>query len=127
MLLAEDDDVSRELGRRLLARAGLVVDTVADSGEALRRATAIDPALVVLDTQTPTLDRPAVARALPGRVTTPLVAVSAQAFREDRDACLDAGLDDHLAKPVPVDALYAVVLRCLRRAGDVTRPSPTSA
>ncbi len=130
VLLADDDVISREIGQQLLRRVGLVVDVAADGAEALRLARTVPYALLLLDVQMPVLDGPSVTRALrllPERQTTPVIALTAQAFREDRDACLAAGMTDHVAKPVHADGLYGVVLRCLQGQSAVTTPSSTEA
>lgn len=137
VLLADDDDISRHVGRLMLERAGLVVDVAENGRDALRMAQENDYALVLLDVQMPLLDGPSVARALratPGRACTPLVALTAQAFHEDRGACLAAGMNEHLTKPIRPESLYDSVLAWLRaspvrpnvEARGCSDPVPTS-
>jgi signal transduction histidine kinase len=117
VLLADDDAVSRTVGRLMLERAGLVADVADNGGEALRLAQQNDYAVVLLDVQMPTLDGPSVARALratPGRSLTPIIALTAQAFNEDRRECLAAGMNEHLAKPIRPETFYEVILSWLQ-------------
>ncbi|MCD0421400.1 response regulator [Rubrivivax sp. JA1024] len=118
VLLAEDNPVNQEVGRELLEMAGLCVD-VADDGEAaVACAAAGDYAAILMDMQMPGVDGLEATRrirALPAHAATPIVAMTANAFGEDRQACLDAGMDDHVAKPVDPAQLYSVLLHWLGR------------
>ena len=121
VLLAEDDIISREVALELLAIAGLQVDSDDNGGDALAQAGATDYALIILDMQMPGMGGLAAARAiraLLGHAIYPLIiAMTANAFDEDRQACLNAGMNDHVCKPVDPDALYATLLRWLESAG----------
>ena len=115
VLLAEDNPVNCEVAEELLARVGLAVETAADGAEAVAMALARRYDLVLMDMQMPVQDGLAAARAIRRHTGTalPIVAMTANAFAEDRAACLAAGMDDHLAKPVNPEQLYAMLLRWL--------------
>ncbi|MBE2260050.1 MAG: PAS domain S-box protein [Rhodobacteraceae bacterium] len=132
VLLAEDDHLSQEVARELLTAAGLAVDVVADGQQALARLRAHTPgsaddyALVLMDVQMPVLDGLETSRAirqLAGRETLPIVAITADAFDDDRQRCLEAGMNDHIGKPVNPGRLYEVLLQWLPAARTATPPA----
>jgi len=116
LLLVEDDPINREVAIELLSSVGLEADS-AENGQIavdMARQTAYD--LILMDMQMPVMDgleATAHILALPGRSTTPIVAMTANAFAEDRASCLEAGMVDHLAKPVEPMMLYQVLLHWL--------------
>ncbi len=123
VLLVEDNDVNALLARRLLEKAGCEVRTCGngrDAVEAFRQIVAGTGApvdLVLMDVHMPVLDGLEASRAihqvhaLHGREPPPIVAVTANAFEEDRRQCLDAGMHDYLAKPFDRDDLNRVLQR----------------
>ncbi len=115
VLLAEDNPINREVAVELLRSVGLAVETADDGGSAVQLALARHYDLILMDMQMPVQDGLAATREIRRRVghATPIVAMTANAFSEDRQACLAAGMDDHVAKPVDPSLLYATLLRWL--------------
>ncbi|MBK7005559.1 MAG: response regulator [Burkholderiales bacterium] len=116
VLLVDDDLFNREVGADLLREAQLQVDTATDGFDAACMAQTTRYDLVLMDVQMPVLnglDATRRIRALPGWAEVPIVALSANAFAHDRQACLDAGMHDLLVKPVTPQLLYASLLHWL--------------
>jgi signal transduction histidine kinase/CheY-like chemotaxis protein len=124
VLLAEDNQVNRELAAEFLERAGLSVTTALDGEDAVQKAAEGTFDLVLLDMQMPRVDGLEAARRLRrmrGYEALPILALTANAFHADREACVAAGMNDFISKPVDADALYAHMLRWLPD-GEVTSP-----
>jgi signal transduction histidine kinase/ActR/RegA family two-component response regulator len=122
LLLAEDEPINQEVSRSLLEEVGFKVDLAQNGEEAVDMAQLTDYALILMDVQMPVMngtEATALIRAIPGREHTPILAMTANAFEEDRRQCLEAGMNDHIGKPVAPDHLYAVLLRWLHHSDDV--------
>jgi two-component system sensor histidine kinase/response regulator len=116
LLLAEDNPINQEVIVELLRESGLAVDLAEDGLQAVEMAERNAYDLILMDVQMPVLDGLAATRLireLPGRGETPILAMTANAFNEDRAACLEAGMNDHVGKPVDPERLFAALLHWL--------------
>ncbi|MDD5249030.1 MAG: PAS domain S-box protein [Rhodocyclaceae bacterium] len=112
VLCAEDHPLSQEILLEMLEDIGCVAEVAADGAEALACARERSYDLILMDMQMPVMDGLAAARAiraLPAHRSTPIIALTANAFAEDRQRCLDAGMNGHLGKPVTPATLAAVL------------------
>jgi signal transduction histidine kinase/CheY-like chemotaxis protein len=125
ILLVEDNAINRELAVDLLGRAGVDVSVACDGQEALDMLERERFDAVLMDCQMPRMDGYAATRALrqqPALRTLPVIAMTANAMVGDREAVLAAGMDDHIAKPIVVDEMFATLARWVkpRRTGTGT-------
>jgi len=128
ILLVEDNELNQEVAIELLRDAGFSVD-LAENGEiALRKVKEAAYDLVLMDMQMPVMDGVTATleiRRLPRFASLPIVAMTANAMEGDRQRCLDAGMNDHVAKPVEPDDLWKVLLKWVstRPGAGVTLPT----
>jgi CheY-like chemotaxis protein len=123
ILLAEDNPINAMLAKALLEREGCIVERAANGEEALAAATTGAFDIILMDVRMPKLSGLEAARALRARgVRTPIVALTADAFEDDRQACLAAGMDDFLVKPLTLVALRAALARHKGGSGWTERP-----
>jgi signal transduction histidine kinase/BarA-like signal transduction histidine kinase len=119
LLLVEDDSIIQEIHNELLIEAGLNVDMANDGKEAVAMAALQPYDLILMGVQMPFmngLDATQAIRKIPGRESTPIIAVSGNDYDEDKQRCLDAGMNAFLAKPVQPEILYGALLNWLGKA-----------
>jgi CheY-like chemotaxis protein len=125
VLLAEDNLLNQEVAVALLREVGLDVEVVSNGRDAVDAAMSRPFDLILMDMQMPVLDGLEATRqirAIPAHVHTPILAMTASVFDEDREKCFAAGMNDHVPKPVEPDMLYEVMARWLPQS----RRAPTS-
>jgi signal transduction histidine kinase/ActR/RegA family two-component response regulator len=116
ILVVDDEPINREVTLIQLQALDLVVDTAADGAEAIALAKKNNYAAILMDMQMPNvngLEATLQIRQLHGYRQTPIIAMTANAFAEDRAQCFEAGMTDFLAKPIKIDELYSTLLRAL--------------
>ncbi len=126
ILVAEDDEINQEVAKELLESAGHKVDLASDGAAAVELAQMTRYDLVLMDLQMPVVDGLQATRqlrALPGYAATPILAMTANAFEEDRRQCLDAGMNDFIGKPVDPDRMFAAVRRWTRKLRGLATPT----
>jgi len=127
ILLVDDNPINREIAMTMLSRACLVVTTASDGYEALDKLHHQEFDGVLMDCQMPGLDGYATTRALralPRWQTLPVIAMTANALVGDRDKALAAGMNDHVAKPINVNNLFATLARWIRTSPDAAAGDP---
>jgi CheY-like chemotaxis protein len=114
ILIVEDVEINREIVEALIEHTGVAIDFAFDGGAAVRKFTAApgDYDLILMDVHMPNVDgyeATALIRACgaPQARTTPIIAMTANVFREDVEKCLAAGMNDHLGKPIDADEVIA--------------------
>ena len=118
ILVVDDEPINREVVCNQLEAAGLMVDQAEDGGEAIRMAQARRYAAIIMDMQMPNLnglDATQALRKLPEYGETPIVALTANVFAEDKARCFRAGMNDFIAKPCDSEMLCATLLTWLDR------------
>ncbi len=131
ILLTEDNLINQQIAVELLEGVGARVEVANHGGEAVRmlQGVAFPPPydVVLMDLQMPEMDgyqATAKIRSDPRFAKLPIIAMTAHATMEERQRCLDAGMNDHVSKPIDPDALYATLERWVKPTGGPGRPSP---
>lgn len=122
VLLVEDEPINQEVAQTYLQDAGFAVDLAHNGAEAVAMAGQCAYDAILMDMQMPVMDGISATQAIrasAGGQDVPILAMTANAFAQDRQKCLDAGMNDFIAKPMESDVLYTTLLRWLgmRRAG----------
>lgn len=130
VLLVEDNEMNRDLATELLSDLGIQVTVAVDGREGVDRIAAEPFDLVLMDIQMPIMDGLTAARLvrMDSRFTTlPIIAMTAHAMTGDREKSIEAGMNDHLTKPISPDSLRSALLRWLPSRPLQTSPSLTAA
>jgi two-component system sensor histidine kinase/response regulator len=133
VLLVEDNELNREVALGLLEDAHLSIDHAENGEQAVQMVTHKEYDLVFMDMQMPVMDGITATKSIrsnPRCKSVPIIAMTANAMDRDRDACLAAGMNDHLAKPIDPEKLYATLLRWIPprvAAAAATATAPCSA
>ena len=119
ILMAEDNDFNQEIAIEVLGMVGIIPDIAVNGQEAVKRVSSQPYDLVLMDMQMPVMDGIDAARQirqLPGCSSLPIIALTANAFDNDRDACREAGMNDFISKPFESEVLFAKILHNLPAA-----------
>ena len=119
ILVVDDEPINREVALMQLEAVDLVADTAEDGAEAVAMAQKNSYAAIFMDMQMPKLngvESTQEIRQLPGYRDTPIIAMTANAFAEDKTRCIEAGMNDFLIKPFNPNELFATLLRSLSRS-----------
>ena len=123
ILLVEDNELNQEIARTILEEAGMIIDTADDGTEAVEKVRSSPPGtydLVLTDIQMPLMDGYEEARTIrgmddPAKANIPIVAMTANAFEEDRQRAIDAGMDGYLPKPINIALMMETLKEILIR------------
>jgi two-component system sensor histidine kinase/response regulator len=114
VLLVEDNELNREVALGLLEDAHLVIDQAENGAQAMQMITSNGYDLVLMDMQMPVMDGISATKSVrsnPKYKSLPIIAMTANAMDRDREACLAAGMNDHIGKPIDPEKLFAALLR----------------
>ncbi len=125
ILLVEDNELNQEIAVEILKEAGFSVDVADDGVVAVERMKTAEPGqydLILMDIQMPVMDGYEATRQIralenPDIACIPILAMTANAFQEDRKAAIEAGMDGHIAKPIDVSKLFGILGEIIRPAG----------
>ncbi|RFP18724.1 MULTISPECIES: ATP-binding protein [unclassified Duganella] len=130
LLLVDDNEMNQELAQDLLSKAGITFEVAGDGSEALdllARSGPFDG--VLMDCQMPVMDGYTATRAIrsqPQWQTLPVLAMTANAMSDDRARALEAGMNDHIAKPLNVQQMFATMAQWITPARPAAAPAPAA-
>jgi two-component system sensor histidine kinase/response regulator len=130
ILLVEDNEINQMVARELLEDAGLVVDVACDGQAALEMVRGAAYDLVFMDMQMPVMDGLTATREIRkirGLSRLPIVAMTANAMEQDRQKCIEAGMNDSVIKPIDPERLWAALLQWVDQDGEAKRSAASSA
>ncbi|WP_374604823.1 PAS domain S-box protein [Niveibacterium sp.] len=133
ILLVEDNDLNQQVASELLRDAGFVVDIADDGAIAIDCLARAPYDLVLMDMQMPVMDGVTATRRIRGDAqfaAMPIVAMTANAMQADRERCIEAGMNDHIAKPIEPDALWATLIKWISprdQSAATAKPTDTRA
>ena len=118
MLLVEDNELNMEIAQIVLTKAGMVVDTAENGQVAVTKASAKRYDVILMDIQMPVMNGYEATRAIrqfenKELAQVPIIAMTANAFQEDKQRALNEGMDGHVAKPLNVEMLLQVMQEAL--------------
>ena len=131
VLLAEDVEINREIVQELLRPTGLTVDCAENGEKALEMFTAAPDKydMIFMDIQMPEMDGYTATRIIreldiPNAKTIPIIALSANVFREDIEKCISAGMNGHIGKPINIEEVMQQLRKYLLNSGDNGKSAP---
>ena len=120
ILLAEDHPINQQIATEILSDVGIIVDIANTGLEAYEKAKNSGPYdLILMDIQMPVMDGIEAVkhiRTLEKMENIPIIAMTAHALKEERDKCINVGMDDHLAKPINPQELYDCIVKHLQKS-----------
>ena len=129
ILLVEDNELNQEVALGLLEDAQMLIDVAANGEDAVRMASTKEYDLVLMDMQMPVMDGVTATKAIrskPQLSNLPIIAMTANVMAADREKCIEAGMNDHVAKPIDPDELFTVLLRWTKPRDGIS-PTPEHA
>ncbi|MBF0135882.1 MAG: response regulator [Magnetococcales bacterium] len=129
VLLVEDNAINRQVASEILQGLGLFVEIAVDGLEGIRKVESSEFDIVFMDIQMPEMDGHTashIIRNMPHRQSLPIVAMTAHAMAGDRETCLQAGMNDHVSKPIDKNQLHAALLRWIPPRKKIAAPNSSA-
>ena len=119
ILVVENDEISKDLLERMCKKLGVQMDVARDGFDAIRKFGAVHYDLVIMDVQLPGIsgiEVTSVIRSFEKKLgeRTPIIGLSAHALQENRERCLEVGMNDYFSKPIDFDTLHQVIQEWVR-------------